>query len=306
VRATLDSLSAHIALVDASGRIFLTNEAWGSFARSNGTSPSEVSEGINYLEVCEAAAGAGAEEARAFAEGLRSVLGGRLEEFAMEYPCHSPTKKRWFVARVSRFSADGVLEGAAVAHEDVTERKLAEEAMAHLALHDPLTDLPNRRLLADRLERALSRAERDGSAVAVLYVDLEGFKSVNDEFGHEAGDRLLVAVAGRLKGCLRESDTAARLGGDEFVVVLEGIGGEREALDLAERIGRALAEPFSVEGTERILKASIGTALSTRPHDERPEELMREADLAMYRSKKGEGKDPPRPSRPPADESAFS
>jgi diguanylate cyclase (GGDEF)-like protein len=305
VRATLDSLSAHIALVDASGRIFLTNEAWRSFARSNGTSPSEVSEGANYLEVCDAAVGAEAEEARAFAEGLRSVLGGRLKEFAMEYPCHSPTKKRWFVARVSRFLAGGVLEGAVVAHEDVTERKLAEEAMAHLALHDPLTDLPNRRLLADRLEQALSRAERDGSAVAVLYLDLEGFKSVNDEFGHEAGDRLLVAVAGRLKGCLREADTAARLGGDEFVVVLEGVGGEGEALALSERIGRALAEPFSVWGTERTLKASIGTALNTRPH-ERPEELMRKADLAMYRSKKREGKDPPHPSRPPPDESAFS
>jgi diguanylate cyclase (GGDEF)-like protein len=114
-----------------------------------------------------------------------------------------------------------------------------------------------------------------------------------------------VAVAGRLKGCLREADTAARLGGDEFIVVLEGVGGEGEALALSERIDRALAEPFSVWGTERPLKASIGTALNIRPH-ERPEELMRKADLAMYRSKKREGKDPPHPSRPPPDESAFS
>jgi hypothetical protein len=120
VRATLDSLSAHISLVDASGRIFLTNEAWRSFARSNGASPSEVSEGANYLGVCDATAGAGGEEAAAFAEGLRAVLGGRLEEFAIEYPCHSPTKKRWFMARASRFLAGDVLEGAVVAHEDVT------------------------------------------------------------------------------------------------------------------------------------------------------------------------------------------
>jgi diguanylate cyclase (GGDEF)-like protein len=288
VRATLDSLSAQIALVDASGEIFLTNEAWRSFARANGTPPREVSEGANYLDVCDAAGRAGSEEAAAFADGLRSVLGGSIEEFAMEYPCHSPTEERWFVARATRFLAGDVAEGAVVAHENITERKLAEEATAHLALHDPLTGLPNRRLLRDRLEHALSRAAREGTAVAVLYLDLEGFKAVNDTFSHEAGDRLLVAVAGRLRGCLRGSDTAARLGGDEFVVVLEGVSGGGEALALAERIARALEEPFSVGGTEAALTASMGVALSTHPH-ERPEELVRSADLAMYRSKR-EGK----------------
>jgi diguanylate cyclase (GGDEF)-like protein len=288
VRATLDSLSAHIALVDTSGEIFLTNEAWRSFAQSNGSPPREVSEGTNYLQVCDSAAKAGMEEAAAFAEGLRSVLDGRIKEFAMEYPCHSPTKKRWFVARATRFLAGEVGEGAVVAHEEVTERKLAEEQAAHQALHDPLTDLPNRRLLRDRLEHAISRAERDGSAVAVLYLDLEGFKAVNDGFGHEVGDRLLVAVAGRLRGCLRGSDTAARPGGDEFVVVLERVEGEGEVLALAERITRAFGEPFSVGGNERTLAASIGVALSTPPH-EQPEELLRKADLAMYRSRKRKG-----------------
>lgn len=288
MRATLDSLSAHIAIVDSSGKILLTNEAWRGFARANGADPSEVSEGTNYLEVCDSAAEAGLEEARTFAEGLRSVLDGRSSGFALEYPCHSPTKRRWFVARASRFLAATVGEGAVVAHEDVTERKLAEEALAHLALHDPLTNLPNRRLLWDRLEHALSRAERDGTTVEVLYLDLEGFKAVNDEFGHEAGDRLLVEVAGRLKGCLRGSDTAARLGGDEFVVVLERSGDEGEALSLSERIASALKEPFLVGGTERTLAASIGVASSSPPH-ERPEDLLRSADLAMYRAKGRKG-----------------
>jgi diguanylate cyclase (GGDEF)-like protein len=288
VRATLDSLSAHIALVDASGEIFLTNEAWRSFARANATPPHEVSEGTNYLDVCDSAR-AGSEEAAAFADGLRAVLGDRIEEFAMEYPCHTPTRKRWFVARATRFLAGGDgAEGAVVAHEDITERRLAEEAAAHLALHDPLTGLPNRRLLRDRLEHALARAAREGLDVAVLYLDLEGFKAVNDEFGHEAGDRLLVAFAGRLRGCLRGSDTAARLGGDEFVLVLEGVRGGGDVLALAERIARALEEPFSVGGTEAALTASMGVALSTHPH-ERPEELVRLADLAMYRAKR-EGK----------------
>jgi diguanylate cyclase (GGDEF)-like protein len=176
-----------------------------------------------------------------------------------------------------------------VAHENITERKLAEEETAHLALHDPLTGLPNRRLLWDRLEHALSRTAREGTAVAVLYLDLEGFKAVNDSLGHEAGDRLLVAVAGRLRGCLRGADTASRLGGDEFVVVLEGVRGEGEALALAERIARVLGKPYPVGGAERTLTASIGVALSAHPHREDPEELVRSADLAMYRSKR-EGK----------------
>ena len=290
VHATLDSFSAHIALVDASGEIVLTNGAWRRFARANGTPPNEVSEGINYLNVCDSAGRAGSEEAAAFAEGLRAVLDGRLEEFALEYPCHSATEERWFVARATRLLAGAVAEGAVVAHEDVTERKKAEEEATHLALHDPLTGLPNRRLLADRLGQALSRAGREGTVVAVLYLDLEGFKEVNDGFGHEAGDRVLAAFAGRLEGRLRESDTAARVGGDEFVVVLEEVRGEGEALALAERLERALEEPFEVgEAGERTLSASVGVALSTLPHG-CPEDLLRSADLAMYRSRKREGK----------------
>jgi len=288
VRATLDSLSAQIALVDASGEIFLTNEAWRKFARANGTPPKEVSEGANYLGVCDSAGRAGSGEAANFAEGLRSVLDGRLEEFAMEYPCHSATEERWFVARASRLLDGALAEGAVVAHEDITERKKAEEATAHLALHDPLTDLPNRRLLADRLGHALSRADREGNAAAVLYLDLQGFKAVNDEFGHEKGDRLLVKFAQRLKGCLRESDTAVRLGGDEFVVVLEGVSSGEEALALSERITQALEEPFEVGQYETALSASMGIALSTHPHGY-PEDLLRFADAAMYRSKQ-EGK----------------
>jgi diguanylate cyclase (GGDEF)-like protein len=288
VRATLDSLSAQIALVDASGEIFLTNEAWRKFARANGTPPNEVSEGANYLGVCDSAGRAGSGEAAAFAEGLRSVLDGRLEGFTMEYPCHSPTEERWFVARATRLLDGALAEGAMVAHEDITERKKAEEATTHLALHDPRTDLPNRRLLADRLGHALSRADREGTTVAVLYLDLEGFKAVNDEFGHEEGDRLLVVFAERLKGCLRESDTAVRLGGDEFVAVLEGVSGGKEALALSERIKRALEEPFEVGQSETALSASMGIALSTHPHGH-PEDLVRFADVAMYRSKQ-EGK----------------
>lgn len=222
MRATLDSLSAHVALVDPSGRIILTNEAWRRFARVHGARLAEVCEGTDYLGVCARAAGDGAEEAAAFARGLRSVLGGVLAEFSIEYPCPTPAGDLWFVARAIRFLTGGFLEGALVAHEDVTERKLAEDEAVLLALHDPLTGLPNRRLLSDRLGHALARAARGGCAVAELYLDLDGFKAINDTLGHDAGDRLLVAFVERLKGSLRAADTAARMGGDEFVVVVEG------------------------------------------------------------------------------------
>jgi len=285
VRATLDSLSAHIALVDASGKIVLTNGAWGRFARANGTPQQEVSEGANYLDVCDSARRAGSEEAAAFADGLRSVLDGRVEEFAMEYPCHSPTEKRWFVARATRFLAGVVAEGAVVAHENITERRLAEEATAHLALHDPLTGLPNRRLFMDRLRHALGRnRRREGRRVAVLFMDLDNFKGINDSLGHGAGDLMLVAVTERLGGLLRPEDTLARFGGDEFVVLLEDVGGPDEATRVAERISEGFGDPFGLEGRELYARASIGIALGDARTKE-PEDLLRDADTAMYRAK---------------------
>ena len=126
-QATLDSLSAHIAIVDESGTIVAVNSAWREFARANGAT-SNVSEGANYLAVCDSATGAGAEYAALFAEGVRAALAGRREEFALEYPCHSPSEKRWFVGRVTTFPMDGSPR-AVIAHENVTVRKLAEEAL---------------------------------------------------------------------------------------------------------------------------------------------------------------------------------
>ena len=146
---------------------------------------------------------------------------------------------------------------------DVSERRRAEERLVHQAFHDPLTGLPNRALFLDRLERALARAARTGYAVALLFLDLDGFKAVNDEFGHEAGDGLLVAVAGRLGLRLRSEDTVARFGGDEFTVLLQNVGGPSGATEVADRILEELREPFLLEGREHHVTASIGIALST-------------------------------------------
>jgi diguanylate cyclase len=168
------------------------------------------------------------------------------------------------------------------------ERKRAEVELAHQAMHDALTGLPNRALLYDRLGQALNRVGRHSAAVAVLFGDLDRFKLVNDSLGHGAGDTLLVAVAERLSNVLRSGDTAARFGGDEFVLLCEDVSGERQAITIAERIAAELDEPFVIEGDEVFVRTSVGIALATEP-GARPEALIRDADAAMYRAKERGG-----------------
>ena len=164
-------------------------------------------------------------------------------------------------------------------------RREAEE-LAHRALHDALTELPNRVLLADRLEVALARLSRRPTRLAVTFLDLDGFKQVNDRCGHEIGDRVLMTVADRLRQVLRPSDTLARFGGDEFTVLSEDLADERAATEIADRLARAVGEPVSLDnGSDMRLRASIGIALAAGP-DDNPETLIREADVAMYRAKR--------------------
>ena len=171
---------------------------------------------------------------------------------------------------------------------DITERRRLEKELEHRAFHDGLTGLPNRDLLADRLGHALGRTERRGGKVAVLFVDLDDFKAVNDSLGHNAGDDLLVETARRISSCLRPEDTVSRLGGDEFCVLLEDVSGEAEATEVAERIIRALEPPVSSGGEEVTVTVSIGVALGGSGEG-RPEALIGDADAAMYRAK-GKGK----------------
>jgi diguanylate cyclase (GGDEF)-like protein/PAS domain S-box-containing protein len=179
---------------------------------------------------------------------------------------------------------DPSIGGIVVNYRDITERKSFEEQLRHQAFHDPLTDLPNRALFMDRLRHALVRMKRRKKPAAVLFLDLDNFKLVNDSLGHEAGDRLLVSVAQRLRGCLRTEDTAARFGGDEFTILLEDVRHAGDAVRVARQITRALNAPFALEGREVFINASIGIALSTSG-SERPTDLLRNADAALYRAK---------------------
>jgi diguanylate cyclase (GGDEF)-like protein len=167
----------------------------------------------------------------------------------------------------------------------LTDARNFEDAM-HQAFHDSLTGLPNRALFLDRLELAHARAKRSGSPIAVLFMDLDSFKNVNDSMGHAAGDELLVLVAGRLRRWVRPSDTAARFGGDEFAVLVEDLDTSNAAHIVAGRILESLREPFEIQGQEVSVGASIGIASSAHPGSD---DLLRNADLAMYRAK-GMGK----------------
>ena len=163
-------------------------------------------------------------------------------------------------------------------------RREAETRLVHQAYHDPLTDLPNRALLLDRLGQALARAGRRDETVGVLFLDLDRFKLVNDSLGHPAGDRLLIEVAARLGGCARPGDTVARLGGDEFVVLLDGLAETAEAGKVADQVAEALEAPFALGEHDVAVTASIGVALAG-PGQAGPSELLRDADVALYRAK---------------------
>jgi diguanylate cyclase (GGDEF)-like protein/PAS domain S-box-containing protein len=167
---------------------------------------------------------------------------------------------------------------------DISDRKRAEEQIEFHAYHDVLTHLPNRKLFTDRLMQNITRARRSGRPVAVMFVDLDHFKTINDTLGHEGGDELLLEMSRRLRDCVREDDTVARLGGDEFTIVLAELRHPEDAAGVAEKIIRAVQEPMTISGTTLETSASIGIALYPEDGSD-PETLLRNADSAMYRAK---------------------
>ncbi|HEX4775403.1 MAG TPA: EAL domain-containing protein [Acidimicrobiia bacterium] len=179
---------------------------------------------------------------------------------------------------------DGRPQYAILQMADVTARRAAEERLVAQALHDPLTGLSNRRVLMDRLQHQLDELSRRETSVAVFYLDLDRFKRVNDDLGHEAGDHLLIEVSRRIETVVRPPDTVARLGGDEFVVVCGGLGDEADAIGIAERLLDAISEPVSLAGRSISVSPSIGVALTSSTDDD-PVEVLRRADTAMYRAK---------------------
>jgi diguanylate cyclase (GGDEF)-like protein/PAS domain S-box-containing protein len=187
------------------------------------------------------------------------------------------------LAAASRIAGDERASALILHLEDITVRKHAEEQLRHRALHDPLTGLPNRDLLLDRLQGALSRASREHVCVAALFLDIDNFKIINDTVGHVAGDEILRTIANRLTSSARSGDTCARVGGDEFVVICEHVAHDDEVFSLAQRVAEVVGAPIHIDGQEFVANVSIGIAVG---RDTRAsEQLLRDADLAMYRAK---------------------
>jgi len=279
LQVLLDNLEEGIVACDAAGRITMMNPASGRFF---GVSAGDLlgrplsPDGMRQLDGSAMAA-----EETPLARALRGES-VREAQLIVESR-HGEHRTVAANAQVLRDETGREL-GAVVALHDVTEHKRTEERLAELALHDPLTSVANRLLLDDRLRRALDRMRRGGGGVGVFLLDLDDFKAVNDMHGHDVGDEVLCAAAQRLLAATRPEDTVARLGGDEFVVVCEVSGGLPEVQIIADRIERALAEPYQLTRTTLSVSASVGGVLVETPGVE-PSKVISQADDEMYRVK---------------------
>lgn len=225
-------------------------------------------------------------EDRERAGNARRAALERAEPHEIEYRLQSPDgETRWIASRgKALLNAAGAVYRITGVSQDITDRKRQEEEARFLAYHDMLTGLPNRRLFDDRLRQAVFTAQRHAAGIAVLAIDLDDFKQVNDSLGHRAGDAVLREAASRLAGCVRKSDTLARQGGDEFVILAPDLKSESDARFIAEKLLRSLEPEFPADGRRFRIGASIG--ISIYPADAQDSDsLMRNADVAMYRAK---------------------
>ena len=284
--ALLDSLEDQISVIDRDGVIHYTNLAWDLFAEQNGMPKGYDWIGVSYTEVCDRADEPLAQSA---VEGIRRVLRRIQEKFCLEYPCHSPDTQRWFMMRVAPVVGIDA-EFYAIAHTNITERKLLELEVASLSQHDPLTGLANRRLFNSFLHNEWRRSMREHTPLSLIMLDLDNFKACNDHLGHQMGDGSLQLVGHLLQSfCQRPADLPCRFGGDEFALIL-GNTDRDAALRIGEAIRQAINELDIVAAGELRLSASIGIATNTAEQPLAGEgELLAAADAALYCAK-GAGK----------------
>jgi diguanylate cyclase (GGDEF)-like protein/PAS domain S-box-containing protein len=218
---------------------------------------------------------------------VEAHLAGRSSHLETECRIlHDDGSYRWFLTRgLAVRDQHGRAVRIAGSQSDITPRKVIEDRLQHNAFHDSLTGLPNRALLMDRLGQAVARTKRRPDCrFGVLFLDMDGFKFVNDSLGHQMGDQLLIAISRRLERCLRDGDTVARLGGDEFIILMHDVADSHDVLALADRVLECLQNAFSLDGHELVMTASIGIALSSTGIDS-ADDVVRSADIAMYRAK---------------------
>ena len=270
----LDSTTDLVTLTDPDGEVVWANDAARQFMRSIGIVPHRLDD-----LVAPAARGY-------FADVVLPALraDGRWSgELSLLGPDGGAIPVSQLVQ--AHYGGDGALQYYSFSARDLSERVDYQSRLAHEVLHDRLTGLPNRVLFVDRMTQSLARTARRESLMAVLFVDLDRFKLVNDSLGHEAGDRLLLEVAARLQSVLRSGDTAARFGGDEFTLLCEEVVDEDQAVAIAQRVLAVVSVPYVLEGSAVHVTASVGIALSDGADAVRPEDLLRDADSALHRAK---------------------
>ncbi|MCO7218285.1 diguanylate cyclase domain-containing protein [Klenkia sp. PcliD-1-E] len=280
--ALLEALPVGVVAGDADQRVQLFNRVsrqWHGQDTDPGVLPEQLSVAYDLFE---------ADGVTPLAEDriplLRAYREGRVDHAEIVIRPHGHAARTVACSATQVRDDDGELLGAVVAMADITPHRDLERQLRSAALHDTLTGLPNRRLLQDRLEHALHSSGRDRSWVAVLYVDLDGFKAVNDQHGHAVGDEVLVLAAHRLTASVRTGDTVARMGGDEFVVLCPGIVHTEEVQTLSRRLATVFCEPLVTSAGPHRLSLSVGHALGQADAD--PTRLVDAADRAMYRTKK--------------------
>jgi diguanylate cyclase (GGDEF)-like protein/PAS domain S-box-containing protein len=276
-RSAFDHAAIGMALVSSEGRWLQVNR---SLCEILGYSERELM-GTDFLTITNP------DDISASLANIELLLKGKVPTFQMEKRyIHKQGHDVWVFWSVSlarNIHSESVHLIFQI--QDITDRKVAEQQLHHDAFHDVLTGLPNRALFMDHLNLAIARSKRhEDHLFAVLYLDLDRFKVINDSLGHMIGDLLLVEIARRLGGCLRPGDTVARLGGDEFTVLVDDIKDESEAIYVAERIKKELTKSFNLSGREVFTTLSIGIAPSSTGYD-RAEDILRDADTAMYRAK---------------------
>lgn len=281
--SVLESLPGRTCILDSEGTVIATNRHYrdqGPTGAGEGTGPTVGSDYLTW---------ASAEIDREAGERISGITGGfESESFHKEFSSVRRRRRMWTEIMVVPLSTES--GGAVITHLDITSRKLTETALKRRATHDPLTGLPNRVLLTDRLSQALARASRSGQNVGVMFCDLDGFREVNNNYGHVVGDKLLVTIAKRLRAVCRSTDTVSRVSGDEFVIVLEDIQNQHEVEEVAKRVIDALSEPVLLDEVTIETGTSIGLVMSpgvSRAGVRTIEGIIRDSDTAMYVAKEG-------------------
>lgn len=294
----LDSVNNQIAVLDHHGIIIATNAAWRKFGADNSAEPGQLvphsDVGTSYLDHCGADSN-DRDAPHSVRRNLQAITEGRQAYFSCEYDCSSPTEQRWFSMTATVLNIGE--HGAVVVHSDITLHKQTEELLHNLAYHDSLTLLANRRMLQEQFGKMMAISKRSGLLGAVLMLDLDNFKALNDSAGHAVGDLLLQEVAKRLSACVREVDTVARLGGDEFIVVIAELSAQHStaqqlAMNVANKIRVSLSSPYNLSIIKNIFHStvehhcstSIGVTLfSGREADHA--QILKRADTGMYAAK---------------------